>query len=103
MSFDKTAWEIAHELKLMMPSIGFLSKPKRIYAYIWTAERAYELAGEDKRIAAEALAILSLTYKPFQKAMMMTMLNKERISAGLLAGFPYELVHGRAVHEGLVR
>lgn len=98
-----TAIEIANELKATMPSIGFMSRSKRIQAYIWTAERAYQLADEDEGKAAEALAMLSHISKPFNKASFITALNIDRIGAGLLSGFPYDFIYTLAAQRGMIR
>lgn len=77
-----------------MPSIGFLSRKKRIKAYLKVTEKAQSMIDAQEINEEEGLfllSILSRKHAAFQKAMMMTALNLAKIDKKLLTpiGFKY--------------
>ena len=98
----KSAIEIAGELDTTMPSIGFFSKQKRIYAFAWALSRAQELADDDTELAVDALEILARISKPFHKALGMTALNITNAGMiGLLDECGWRMANILAFHSGL--
>lgn len=77
-----------------VPSIGFLSRTKRIKAYLKVTETAQKLIDAEEINEEEALfmlSILSRKHGAFQKAVMMTALNLPKIDKKVLTpiGFRY--------------
>ncbi len=77
-----------------MPSIGLLSRKKRVKAYIKVVNMTQDMIDNDEIDSDEALFILSIMTKKshcFRKAGMMTALNLNVIPAGQIKaiGFQY--------------
>jgi len=92
----KSAIEIATIVNQNMPSIGFLSKTKRIEGYNLACHMIEELSVDDDgdidmEKAAEAAAMLTHMNNSFHKALYMTTLNIERLSVGYLNQLAYNL------------
>lgn len=65
-----------------VPSIGFLSRKKRIAAYLTVTDQAQRMIDEQEISEEQALYLLSILARKcaaFQKAMMMTALNLTNI------------------------
>lgn len=91
----KTAIEIAAFVNKNMPSIGFLSRAKRIEGYNIACSMIEQLTtdenGEiDMEKAAEAVAMLTHMNKKFHKGLYMTTLNFERLPLGYLNELAYQ-------------
>ena len=70
-----------------MPSIGFLSRKKRVLAYIKITAQTQEMIDAEEISEEEALFVLSLLMrkcKNFQKAGMMAALSLDNIGKGVL-------------------
>lgn len=80
-----TQLEVYKELKETMPSIGFLSRSKRINACFVVLYNAQQMI-DNERATEDAVtnAVIDLwnNYKPFYKASSMTALMAPRFSAG---------------------
>lgn len=92
----KSAMEIATIVNQNMPSIGFLSKTKRIAGYNLACHMIEELSEDDQgdidmEKAAEAATMLSHLNTSFHKALYMTTLNIDRLSVGYLNQLAYNL------------
>ncbi|CAK2316158.1 conserved hypothetical protein [Vibrio crassostreae] len=90
--------EIAMAVGENMPSIGFLSKTKRMEAFSLACHMIEELCqdenGEiDIENAFESAAILLKINKRFEKAFIMVLLNFERLPVGSLGHLAYGIVH----------
>ncbi|MEE9398604.1 MAG: hypothetical protein V3V31_16520 [Methylococcales bacterium] len=75
------------KLSNSIPSIGFLSRKKRVLAFIKVTAKAQEMIDAEEITEDEALMLLSLLVrknKDFQKSGMMTALNLADISAGVM-------------------
>lgn len=86
--------EVYEKLLENMPSIGFISRKKRIKAYIKVTKLAQEMVDAEEISEDEALFILSLMAKKsntFRKAVTMTALNLNTIpkEAFKAVGFRY--------------
>lgn len=76
------------KLKKNMPSIGFISRKKRIQAYITITKMAEYMITNDEINEEDTLFIFSLLMRKFpnfQKAAMMTALNLPSIGIGVLS------------------
>lgn len=86
--------EAYEQLSQSVPSIGFLSRTKRIKAYLTVTKLAQSLIDDEEVTEEEALfmlSILSRKHAAFQKAVMMTALNLAKIDKKALTpiGFHY--------------
>lgn len=77
-----------------MPSIGFMSRKKRVYAYLDVTKKMQKLIDEQDISEENALFLLSVLvrkHSPFQKATMMAALNLANIDRKLIRpiGFRY--------------
>lgn len=75
------------KLHQSVPSIGFLSRKKRIAAYLKVTGLAQRMIDDQEISEEQALYLLSILARkcaPFQKAMMMTALNLASIDRRLL-------------------
>jgi hypothetical protein len=94
----KSAMEIATIVNQNMPSIGFLSRSKRIDAFNTACHMIEDLATDDGEIdmekAAEAAAMLTHLNNKFHKALFMTALNVDRLPIGHLNELAYGLAQG---------
>lgn len=77
-----------------IPSIGFLSRKKRIKAYLKITAMAQDMIDEQEISEEQAIFLLSILARkssPFQKAAMMTALNLAKIDKKLFSavGFKY--------------
>ncbi len=94
MDEAEKALEFYDALCETMPSIGFLSRKKRVYAYLHVTNKLQKMI-EDEEISEEnALFLLSVMvrkYSPFQKATMMAALNLAKIDRKIITplGFKY--------------
>ncbi len=74
--------EFYEELCSNMPSIGFLSRKKRVLAYLYVTKKVQEMI-DNKEISEEnalfLLSVLVRKHSPFQKATMMAALNLSSI------------------------
>ena len=96
--------EVAMAVSANMPSIGFLSKTKRMEAFNLSCHMIEELCqdedGEvDMENAFEAAAILLKINKKFEKAFIMVLLNFERLPLGYLGHLAYGVVHSAKQHR----
>jgi len=90
----KSAAEIAIEVSNNMPSIGFLSRQKRIEAFNFACYMIEELSIDeegnlDYSLATEAVSILSHINSKFYKSYVMTITNYNRIPIGLLGSLAH--------------
>jgi len=100
----KTPVEIASIVNANMPSIGFLSRKKRIEGFNLACYMIEELSvnddGEiDMEKATEAAIILSHMNNKFHKASYMTALNINRLSVGTLNRLAYTFAQTVAVQN----
>jgi len=77
-----------------MPSIGFISRKKRVYAYLDVTKKVQKLVDDQEISEDNALFLLSVLvrkHSPFQKATMMAALNLASIDRKLIKpiGFKY--------------
>ena len=89
-----TSIQAYDKLNRSVPSIGFLSRKKRIAAYIKVTEITQHMIDEQEISEDHALFLLSILVRkcsPFQKATMMVALNLPNIDKKLLqpVGFKY--------------
>lgn len=94
------AMDIATQLNKEMPSIGFLSRAKRIKAFIFITARADELSNNDLDLSIEAISMLSHMNKSFGKAAMMIAININNMSAGSLFDTGWIMANELAIREG---
>ncbi len=81
-------------LNTTMPSIGFLSRKKRVIAFLKVTKEAQKMIDDEELSAENALYLLSILAKKkadFQKSAMMTALNLTTINRQLISdiGFRY--------------
>lgn len=86
--------QVFAELCDALPNIGFLSRKKRVYAYLAVAEKAQRYVDKGQFSEAEMLFVLSMMTrkkKDFQKAAMMAALCLPKFESGLVGsvGFKY--------------
>lgn len=86
--------EVYEKLLKSMPSIGFISRKKRIKAYIKVTNLTQKMITDEEITEDEALFILSLLAKKsndFRKAATMTALSLEALSNNVIkaTGFRY--------------
>ena len=86
--------EAYEQLYQSVPSIGFLSRKKRIIAYLKVTRLAQQMIDEQEISEDNVLYLLSILvrkYAPFQKAAMATMLSLANIDRKLISavGFKY--------------
>ncbi len=87
MSEEKTSTAF-EKLRSNMPSIGFMSRKKRIKAYIEITKIAEFMLENDDVSAEEMLFVFSLLMRkcaPFQKSAMMTALSLESLPKDILS------------------
>jgi len=87
MSEENTT-EAFEKLRSNMPSIGFISRKKRIKAYIEITKIAEFMLDNDEVSAEEMLFVFSLLMRkcsPFQKSAMMTALSLESLPKNILS------------------
>ncbi len=90
----KKTIQVFAELCDVMPKIGFLSRKKRVYAYVTVVEKAQQYADNGEFSEGEILFVLSMMLrkkKDFQKAAMMAALCLAKFESGLVGpiGFKY--------------
>ena len=86
--------EFYDQLYNSVPSIGFLSRKKRVRAYIKVTKLTQQMIDAEEISEDHAMYLLSILarkYARFQKAAMMTALSLEQIDKKLLTpvGFKY--------------
>lgn len=82
-----TQQEVYNELKENMPSIGFCSRNKRINACFTVLHRAQQIIDAelaDSDIVTQAVVALYVSYKPFYKAVNMTVFTAPQFTAGMV-------------------
>lgn len=102
----RSSLEIAHLVNQNMPSIGFMSRQKRIHAFneACFAIEHYSTDEDgdiDHKIAEEAALILLGINKSFEKAYTMTIINFKRLPLTFLNEVAYNLA--QAGYEANVR
>ena len=96
-----SALDIAATLRKEMPSIGFLSKSKRLTAFYYITARAEELADQDERLALEALELLTYLSRSFSKAALMAARNMRTIPVGSMCFVGWDYAKSVARNAGL--
>jgi hypothetical protein len=91
---EEQAKKAFEKLVSCLPPIGFLSRKKRIFAYLVVTTNAQQMIDYDEINEAEALFVLSMLMrknKNFQKAGMMAALNLSSLDESELKpiGFKY--------------
>ena len=80
-------------LSSSMPSIGFLSRKKRVIAFIKVTNKTQKLIDDEELSIENALYLLSILAKKkadFQKSAMMTALNLTTIDRKLISGIGFK-------------
>lgn len=89
-----SAVEVAEQVNNMMPSIGFCSRSKRMWAYAVTTHMIEELVKNkngdiDFDKGAQAINLLLQINKKFRKAFFMVVYNFDRVSVGDICALGY--------------
>jgi len=79
-----------------VPPIGFMSRKKRIMAYIKVTKKLQDMIDNGEADQEEALFVLSMLvrkHKQFQKAGMMTALNLQAIGSKALSDIGFDFAN----------
>jgi hypothetical protein len=90
----KRTLKVFTELYDIMPPIGFISRNKRVSAYLTVTSHAQKIIDSEQITEGEILFLLSMMVrkkKDFQKAAMMTVLSLPKMDISLLStvGFKF--------------
>lgn len=102
MTDDDKIINIYKKLAKCVPSIGFMSRRKRILAYLTVTINAQQMLDTEEMSEEEALFILSMLmrkHKNFQKAGMMAALNLPSLDKDTLK--PIGLLYANAVRKNI--
>jgi hypothetical protein len=97
---ELSATDIAHRLKVTMPSIGFCSKSKRINAFLMTVRMADEMAAHNVDLVVEAIELLTLISRPFKKALVVVMESLNQLSRVHFSDSAWLIANTTATKEG---
>ncbi len=102
MNDDDKLLKIYKKLAKCVPSIGFMSRRKRILAYLTVTINAQQMLDTEEMSEDQALFILSMLmrkHKNFQKAGMMAALNLPSLDKDTLK--PIGLLYANEVRKNL--